>query len=137
MEIKADLFLLAPSVVCAYSRAVNRCDDRGICKWPRVGSSRYLREWIWSTGHDWRRLLYIDRPKSIHPSTDKYCFTFPSSHRRILGLLGEFIMEDLGVEYFFYRRSKRVFERLSEVETCVRDGGMRALEVFLKGNSGR
>ena len=135
MEYKADLFQLAPAVVGAYSRAVNHCDDRGICKRPRVGSSRYLSEWIWRVGFDWRTILYKD--KQNHPFTDKYCFSFPSSHRRILALLGEFIMHDLGVEYFFYKRSKRVFKRLSEVDTCVRDGGIRALEVLLKGNFGR
>jgi hypothetical protein len=136
MEYKADLFLLAPAVVGAYSRAVNHCEDHGLCKMPQVGSSRYLREWIWSVCINWRMILYKDKPKSTHPSTNKYCFTFPSLHRRILGLLGEFIMKDLGVEYFFYRRSKHVFKRQSEVDTCVGDGGIRALEVFLKVNLG-
>jgi hypothetical protein len=135
MEYKADLLIVTPAVVEAYGDAVDACVRRGWLKKPRIGHAVLLTQWIRYVTGSWSSLLGADRTKLTFLD-DMGGVTFPSLHRRILSLLGEFMMEGLGVGYFYYRKSDGVVRKIREVRECARDGGIMALEIFLRGTSG-
>jgi hypothetical protein len=135
MEYKADVLIETPAVVEAYGDAVDACVRSGWLKKPRIGHAVLLTPWIRYVTGAWSSLLGGDRTK-LSFLDDMGGVTFPSLHRRILSLLGEFMMEGLGVGYFYYRKSDGVIWKICEVRECARDGGIMALEIFFERDFG-
>jgi hypothetical protein len=136
MEYKADLIITTPAIVEAYGDAVDACVRRGWLKKPRIGHPVLLTQWIRHVTRAWR-LLLIDADQTKPAFADMGGVAFPSSHRHILDLLGGFLMEGLGVGYFYYRESEGVIQKIRVVREFTRNGGITALEVFLKENLDR
>jgi hypothetical protein len=131
MEYKADLIVTTPAIVRAYGDAVNAVVRRGWLKQPRTGNPRLMINWIRDVTREWR-LLLSDEDRKRRTFMDMGGIVFPSSHRQILDLLGRFLMEGLGVGYFYYRRSTGLIQKIREVRECATNAGFTALEVFLK-----
>jgi hypothetical protein len=132
MEYKADLIVTTPAIVRAFGDAVNACVRRGWLKQPRIGNPRLMTNWIRDATREWRVLLPNDEDRTRRSFENMGGIAFPSSHRQILEMLGRFLMEGLGVGYFHYKRSTGLIQKIREVRECARNGGLTALEVFLK-----